>query len=112
MTRFGIFKPGVTVTGNFLLFEGVPLPNSLAGEAPFDALCKRLLGTRLAGGVFMTGGFFLGPNDFYGRLRSMPPQTLAHIDMMRIDFINQIYGLDDATSVKTMFIRRLFAGNL
>jgi acyl-CoA hydrolase len=40
----------------------------------------------------MTGGFFLGPNDFYERLRSMPPQELAKIDMTRIDFINQVYG--------------------
>jgi acyl-CoA hydrolase len=40
----------------------------------------------------MTGGFFLGPNDFYERLRSMPPQELARIDMTRIDFINQLYG--------------------
>ena len=40
----------------------------------------------------MTGGFFLGPNDFYERLRTMPPQELAKIDMTRIDFINQLYG--------------------
>ena len=40
----------------------------------------------------MTGGFFLGPRDFYERLRTMPPQELAKIDMTRIDFINQLYG--------------------
>jgi hypothetical protein len=38
---------------------------------------QHLLGTRLTHGIFMTGGFFLGPNDFYERLRSMPPQELA-----------------------------------
>lgn len=92
LTRFGIFKPGVTIDGNSLMLEGVPLLNDLAGDAPFDAIAKLLLGTRLAGGIFMTGGFFLGPNDFYERLRSMPPQELAHIDMTRIDFINQIYS--------------------
>lgn len=50
------------------------------------------LGTRLAGGVVMHGGFFLGPGDFYERLRTMPSQDLAKIDMTRIDFINQLYG--------------------
>ena len=40
----------------------------------------------------MTGGFFIGPQDFYERLRTMPPQELAKIDMTRIDFINQLYG--------------------
>jgi acyl-CoA hydrolase len=43
----------------------------------------------------MTGGFFLGPRDFYERLRSMPPQELAKIDMTRIDFINQLYGSEE-----------------
>ena len=92
LTRFGIFKPGVTVNGAQLMFQGVSVPNDLLGAAPLDAVCTLLLGERLAGGIFMTGGFFLGPNDFYERLRSMPPQQLSHIDMTRIDFINQLYS--------------------
>jgi hypothetical protein len=50
------------------------------------------LGTRLAGGVVLHGGFFLGPTDFYEHLRAMPPEALAKIDMTRIDFINQLQG--------------------
>ena len=92
LTRFGIFKPGVTLDGAHLIFEGMALANDLVGEAQFDAVCGSLLGKRLSGGIFMTGGFFLGPNDFYERLRSMPPQELARIDMTRIDFINQLYS--------------------
>lgn len=92
LLRFGIFKPGVTIDGDHLVLDGVPLPNDLRGEAQFDAIAKILLGARLTGGTFMTGGFFLGPNDFYERLRTMPPQELAKIDMTRIDFINQLYG--------------------
>ena len=95
LLRFGIFKPGVVIAGDHLVLEGVPLPNDLVGESQFDALCKIMLGARLTGGIFMTGGFFLGPNDFYERLRSMPPQELAKIDMTRIDFINQLYGQED-----------------
>ena len=92
LIRFGIFKPGVTLDGAHLMFEGTALANDLVGEAQFDAVCGLLLGKRLSGGIFMTGGFFLGPNDFYERLRSMPPQQLARIDMTRIDFINQLYS--------------------
>ena len=91
LTRFGIFKPGVTLDGAHLMFEGMALANDLVGEAQFDAVCGSLLGKRLSGGIVMTGGFFLGPNNFYERLRSMPPQALARIDMTRIDFINQLY---------------------
>ena len=92
LTRFGIFKPGVTLAGDYLEVDGVPLPNDLRSASACDAIAKIALGTRLAGGVFMTGGFFLGPNDFYERLRTMPAQELAKIDMTRIDFINQAYG--------------------
>jgi acyl-CoA hydrolase len=95
LTRFGIFKAGVTLEGDHLVYEGVPLPNDLLGAAQFEAIGKILLGARLQGGIFMTGGFFIGPRDFYERLRTMPPQELAHIDMTRIDFINQLYGSED-----------------
>jgi hypothetical protein len=61
----------------------------------FDTVATHMLGARLRGGIFMTGGFFIGPQDFYERLRTMPPQELAKIDMTRIDFINQLYGDDE-----------------
>jgi acyl-CoA hydrolase len=64
----------------------------LDDPASFNTLCQHLLGARLTHGIVMTGGFFLGPNAFYERLRSMPPQELARIDMTRIDVINQLYG--------------------
>jgi len=92
LLHHGVFKPGVTIDGDHLVLDGIPLPNDLRGTSQFDAICKILLGARLTGGRFMTGGFFLGPNDFYERLRTMPPQELAKIDMTRIDFINQLYG--------------------
>jgi len=44
----------------------------------------------LPGGHWMTGGFFLGPGDFYEALRTMPEEEKAHINMTRIDFINQL----------------------
>jgi acyl-CoA hydrolase len=44
----------------------------------------------LAGGVYMTGGFFLGPGAFYEALRGMDDAQRAAIDMTRIDFINQL----------------------
>lgn len=50
------------------------------------------LGLRLAGGVVLHGGFFLGPTDFYEQLRRIAPEALAKIDMTRIDFINQLHG--------------------
>lgn len=57
----------------------------------------------LRGGIVMTGGFFLGPGDFYARLRDMPAAQKAQIDMTRIDFINQLYGRDaEQTELKRL----------
>lgn len=95
LQRYGILRAGVVLNGHHLEFEGARCSNNLLNEANFDSLCETMLGSRLTGGIFMTGGFFLGPRDFYERLRTMPPQDLAKIDMTRIDFINQLYGNDE-----------------
>jgi hypothetical protein len=65
---------------------------SLTDPAALAQIASHLLGKRLLGGICLHGGFFLGPEDFYQRLRSMPPAELARIEMHRIDFINQLYG--------------------
>jgi acyl-CoA hydrolase len=107
LQRFGIFRPEVRLDGDELVLEGQRLGTRIAEPATFDAVCGALLGARLTGGIFMTGGFFIGPQDFYERLRTMPPQELAKIDMTRIDFINQLYGqgeLKRAQRVKARFM--------
>jgi acyl-CoA hydrolase len=95
LQRFGIFRAGVLREGSDLVHDGVHYVNDLLDPGHFNAIGQHLLGARLIGGIFMTGGFFLGPGDFYERLRTMPPHELAKIDMTRIDFINQLYGQGD-----------------
>ena len=107
LQRFGILKSEVRIDGDSLVCGDARAANDLRDEAAFEVVAARMLGTRLAHGIFMTGGFFLGPNDFYERLRTMPPQELAKIDMTRIDFINQLYGNEDlkrAQRVKARFM--------
>ncbi|HSM95521.1 MAG TPA: acetyl-CoA hydrolase/transferase C-terminal domain-containing protein [Rhizomicrobium sp.] len=43
-------------------------------------------------GVLVHGGFFVGPKDFYRRLREMPPEQLRKIQMTAVSFTNQLYG--------------------
>jgi acyl-CoA hydrolase len=92
LQRFGILRPEVRLDGESLVMGELRCGADLRDEATFDTVATQMLGTRLTGGIFMTGGFFIGPQDFYERLRTMPPQELAKIDMTRIDFINQLYG--------------------
>ena len=47
---------------------------------------------RAVDGVVLHGGFFVGPQSFYRRLREMSPDKAARIQMTRISFTNQLYG--------------------
>ncbi|MEI8157279.1 MAG: acetyl-CoA hydrolase/transferase C-terminal domain-containing protein [Burkholderiales bacterium] len=95
LQRFGVVRAEVTQVGEQLTMGELKCSANLHEDAAFDFVCQHMLGTRLLGGIFMTGGFFLGPRDFYERLRTMPPHELAKVDMTRIDFINQLYGQED-----------------
>ena len=95
LVRFGILRRGVVWADGELVFEGHRYSADVADPVALGAMATHLLGKRLTGGIFMHGGFFLGPEDFYQRLRTMPEQELAHIEMHRIDFINQLYGHGD-----------------
>ncbi len=96
LRHWGVLRADVELRGAELV-RHAPEGTYRCSAAPQDAaaqpvLAEHMLGKRLLHGVFMTGGFFLGPRDFYERLRTMPPQELAKIDMTRIDFINQLYS--------------------
>jgi acyl-CoA hydrolase len=107
LQRFGLLRDGVQLHGDTLVCGDARCTNDLRNTESASILAEHMLGARLQGGICMTGGFFLGPNDFYQRLRSMPAQELAKIDMTRIDFINQLYGddaLKRAQRVKASFI--------
>ncbi|WP_407313614.1 acetyl-CoA hydrolase/transferase C-terminal domain-containing protein [Pseudomonas sp. nanlin1] len=64
-----------------------------------------------ADGVVMHGGFFLGPESFYQRLRELPAESRSQFDMTAISFINELYGQEslkrlqrrDARFINTVF---------
>lgn len=43
-------------------------------------------------GVVAHGGFFLGPQSFYERLRELPNDRRAQFNMTAISYINELYG--------------------
>lgn len=107
LQHFGILKPQVVLHQERLTCDGVSCSSDLRDPHTLEQVAAQMMGTHLTAGTVMTGGFFLGPGDFYQRLRTMPEQDLAKIDMNRIDFINQLYGddrLKRAQRVKARFI--------
>lgn len=63
-----------------------------AGTALEDERVAAALGERWLRATIMHGGFFLGPRDFYQRLRDLPEAQRERISMTRIAYINQLYG--------------------
>jgi hypothetical protein len=47
---------------------------------------------REVGGAILHAAFFLGPKEFYRRLREMPAEQLAKIQMTAVSFTNELYG--------------------
>jgi acyl-CoA hydrolase len=56
---------------------------------------RSLDGEAISGGAILHGGFFVGTRATYDRLRHMPDEQLALIDMTRISFVNQLYGQEE-----------------
>ena len=51
--------------------------------------------SREVDGACLQAGFFLGPTDFYQRLRDMPDQERARIAMRPVSYVNELYGPED-----------------
>ncbi|MDR0277576.1 MAG: acetyl-CoA hydrolase [Paucimonas sp.] len=71
-------------------------------------------------GVLVHGGFFLGPQAFYQRLRELPMEVRSRIAMGAISFINELYGQEslkrlqrrDARFVNTVFTMTLMGAGV
>ncbi|OLS59931.1 hypothetical protein PSEMO_52390 [Pseudomonas putida] len=71
-------------------------------------------------GVLVHGGFFLGPQAFYQRLRELPLASRKRIDMGAISFINELYGQEmlkrlqrrDARFMNTVFTMTLMGAGV
>ena len=90
LQKFGIIRDDVVFVENALQRDGQTYVNDLMHAAARQAMAASLIGENLRAGVHLHGGFFLGPRDFYQRLRDMSNAQRERIAMTRIDFINQL----------------------
>lgn len=63
--------------------------------ADWEQAAPAILNPKLEGGIFMHGGFFLGPRAFYRALREMPVPQRKKISMRRISRINSLSGHEE-----------------
>ncbi|PJF39517.1 MAG: acetyl-CoA hydrolase, partial [Phototrophicales bacterium] len=90
LKKWGIFHDGVSWDEQGLIVEGEVIPRNLLQLDNLKRVCEKCLGNQLKGGIYMHGGFFLGPRDFYNALRNMPREQSECICMSSVGHINQL----------------------
>ncbi|HEX4870324.1 MAG TPA: acetyl-CoA hydrolase/transferase C-terminal domain-containing protein [Moraxellaceae bacterium] len=100
LREYGIFHEGVMRHGDHLACGEERLGLDIDDDATLASINRHCLGTRLQKGIYMHGGFFLGPRDFYEKLRTMPDGKRRGIGMTRISFINQLYGQESLAAAQ------------
>ncbi len=92
LQRCGVFAADVEHVDGHLVRGGRRYSALLLDAAHRADVAAACLGERLAGGVVLSGGFFIGPRDFYDALRGMPQAERRRFEMTGVDVANQLYG--------------------
>lgn len=90
LQHWGIFSDKVKWQEGHLDVGGQQLSTDLLSVENFSRVCELCLGKELKHGIYMHGGFFLGPKDFYQSLREMPREQSEKICMSSVGHINQL----------------------
>ncbi len=108
LKHWGVLDHGITVADDdWVLPSGARVAADVRDSTTRQALEREGLGAGLTHGVVAHGGFFLGPAEFYQRLRDMPDKRRARLPMTSVGRINQLYGgerLDRAQRLHARFI--------
>jgi acyl-CoA hydrolase len=90
LQHWGVFSDQVEwVDGDLKIGEKLISANLNSVEG-FSGVCELCLGDNLKHGVYMHGGFYLGPKDFYQALRDMSREESENICMSSVGHINQL----------------------
>ncbi|MFP4474096.1 MAG: acetyl-CoA hydrolase/transferase C-terminal domain-containing protein [Desulfatibacillaceae bacterium] len=92
LVEFGIFKQGVAWENGGISFNGQSHGADLSDKTNRDSLLATCLGDRIGNHILIHGGFFLGPEAFYQRLRDMSEEERKQIFMTTVQNVNQLYG--------------------
>ncbi|MDX5336482.1 MAG: acetyl-CoA hydrolase [Marinobacter sp.] len=92
LVRHGVLRDQVEFKGGRIrLNEEVSVEADLSNADTRKALEALALGDKLAGGIAMHGGFYVGPEKFYQALRELSDDQRDKICMTSVNFINHLY---------------------
>ncbi len=96
LKKFGFFKADVSFDGQQLTAsDGTSIEANLNSQVARNEIEHHCLGERLAPGIVLHAGFFLGPQAMYEALRTKPEADLKKISMTNISHVNQLYRCEE-----------------
>ena len=107
LAYWGILPGNLSLSSGDLSLGADTLANDLDDAATQNALLDAVKGQSLRHGRYLHGGFFLGPRDFYQKLRDLDAEGHENICMTGVRRTNQLlldYPLYSAQRSKARFI--------
>ncbi len=90
LKSWGLIAEGVALDGASLVIDGENFTNDTTEVCTREALLAGVQGKALKRGKILHGGFFLGPQDFYQKLRDMDDTAHQEICMTSVRKTNQL----------------------
>ncbi len=91
LQHHGVFKEDVAYDDGYIIApDGTRFIANVADDQSRQWLTENCLGHALRNGICLSGGFFLGPRDFYQALRDADDASLARICMTGVNKVNQL----------------------
>ena len=107
---WGVLKAELKWLGHCMTLGERSFGLDLNDSNTFNKLCEHCLGDKLKKGVYMHGGFYLGPQDFYQTLRDLPREESEKICMSSVGHINQLSNNHSLLSAQRKYARFINTG--
>ena len=96
LVKFGVFQDGLLYDdGDIVTAQGQRIRADFSREENKQQILEHCLGDRLKGAAVVHGGFFLGPQDFYQKLKALPEHERRLFNMRSVRRINHLYGHEE-----------------
>ena len=96
LVKFGVFQDGLLYDdGVIVTSQGHRIKADFTREENKQQIMEHCLGDHLKGAAVVHGGFFLGPQDFYQKLKALPEQERRLFNMRSVRRINHLYGHEE-----------------
>ncbi len=100
LQNVGVLKDSLGYADGYILEGEKRYSVNLAEAANLKKVSDHCLGSTLKNGVIASGGFFVGPRDFYDTLRGMSEEERKQFEMVGVDIANQLYGDEKLRSLQ------------